>query len=115
MRMTDIWRGLVAQRCLWELGRGLVFHAAESEQQRNAHDLARDLELELPGLAYNERLARALEALPLAPGPGAVPDNLRACYRALVAAGALPEAELELVAAWIGDLAASLASPPSAC
>jgi hypothetical protein len=27
-RMTDIWRSFVAQRCLWELGQGLVFHAA---------------------------------------------------------------------------------------
>ena len=29
-RMTDIWRSLIAQRCLWELGQGVVFHAADN-------------------------------------------------------------------------------------
>ena len=28
-RMTDIWRSFVAQRCLWALGHGVVFHGAE--------------------------------------------------------------------------------------
>ena len=41
-RMTDIWRGFVAQRCLWELGKGIVFHAAEVVQRRNPHALLRD-------------------------------------------------------------------------
>jgi len=43
-RMTDIWRSFVAQRCLWELGYGLVFHAAEVDQERNEHNLMRDFE-----------------------------------------------------------------------
>ena len=41
-RMCDIWKSFVAQRCLWELDMGIVFHAPEVYQDRNVHDLMRD-------------------------------------------------------------------------
>jgi hypothetical protein len=53
-RMTDIWRSFVAQRCLWELGQGVVFHASTVYQERNAHRLLRDFEDEVPGYLLNE-------------------------------------------------------------
>jgi hypothetical protein len=109
-RMTDIWRGFVAQRCLWELGCGLVFHAAEVVQHRNVHDLLRDFQDEVPGYLNNARIAERLTGLRLAPGPGAVADNLLRCYEDLVAGGILPREELALVRAWVEDLAA-LAGP----
>lgn len=35
MRMTDIWRSFVAQRCLWEMGKGVTFHSpAEVYQEK---------------------------------------------------------------------------------
>lgn len=103
-RMTDIWRGFVAQRCLWEMGCGLVFHGAEVFQDRNAHDLMRDFEAEIPGYRGNKRLAAVLAGLALAPGPAGVAANLEACYAALVAEGFFPAAELDLVRAWKTDL-----------
>jgi hypothetical protein len=103
-RMTDIWRGFVAQRCLWELGYGLVFHAAEVLQQRNPHHLLRDFKDEVPGYLHNGEIARRLAALDLRPGAGAVPDNLARCYECLVAGGFLPDSELPLVRAWLEDL-----------
>jgi hypothetical protein len=103
-RMTDIWRGFVAQRCLWELGCGLVFHAAEVVQHRNVHNLLRDFQDEVPGYLNNARIAERLSGLRLTPGPGAVADNLLRCYEDLVAGGILPREELALVRAWVEDL-----------
>jgi len=103
-RMTDIWRSFVAQRCLWELGHGLVVHAPEVIQERNVHDLMRDFRDEIPGYTGNEALAERLSELTLASGPDAAADNLVRCYEALVRAGFFPPEELDLVRSWLGDL-----------
>jgi hypothetical protein len=103
-RMTDIWRSFVAQRCLWELGHGLVFHGPEVIQQRNVHNLLRDFEQEVPGYLQNHTIVQTLADLPLHAGKGAVPGNLCRCYEALVAKGYIPGAELPLVKAWLADL-----------
>ncbi len=103
-RMTDIWRSFVAQRCLWELGLGVVFHAPEVFQDRNEHDLMRDFNDEVPGYQRNRELAQILTDTALLPGVGAVTDNLRRCYQALLARGFFAPAELDLLAAWCDDL-----------
>lgn len=103
-RMTDIWRSFIAQRCLWELGHGLVFHAPEVVQERNPHDLMRDFSDEIPGYLRNRELVRQLECLSLKPGPSHVAQNLETCYRALVAKDFFPAEELGLVSAWLEDL-----------
>lgn len=103
-RMTDIWRSFVAQRCLWELGFGLVFHAPEMVQERNEHDLLRDFRDEVPGYLGNEEIARLLSGLPLGGGKGAVLDNLVLCYEGLQKGGFLPAEERELVRAWAADI-----------
>jgi len=104
-RMTDIWRSFVAQRCLWELGHGLVFHAAEADQDRNAHNLVRDFKDEIPGYTQNDGIVAKLTETSLKPGVGAVADNLVRCYEALTAAGYFPATELPLVRDWVADLA----------
>jgi hypothetical protein len=103
-RMTDIWRGFIAQRCIWELGCGLVFHAPEVRQDRNPHDLMTDFREEVPGYLGNEEIVRLLGEMRLAPGEDAVGPNMRACYERLVEAAFFPEAELPLVGAWLSDL-----------
>jgi len=103
-RMCDIWKSFVAQRCLWELGTGVVFHAAEVVQQRNPHNLMRDFTDEVPGYLENRRIAETLERLSLESDITSVPENLRTCYAALVSEGIFPEKELVLVDAWIQDV-----------
>ena len=105
-RMTDIWRSFIAQRCLWEMGHGLVFHGPEVIQERNAHNLMRDFVDEIPGYTRNAEMVDLLERLSLGTGPAAVNSNLRTCYEALVEAGFFPQKELELVEAWLSDLQA---------
>ena len=102
-RMTDIWRSFVAQRCLWELGHGVVFHAADVFQLRNVHNLMRDFKDEVPGYEQNDAIATCLAELSLRPGAGAVLDNLVRCYEALVESRFFPEGEMPLVRAWVED------------
>ncbi len=103
-RMLDIWRGFVTQRCLWELGHGVVFHAAEVRQERNPHDYMNDFELELAGYLGNQSVAVRLAGLTLAPGQASLGANLLSCYEVLVEDGFLRPEELALVEAWLDDL-----------
>jgi hypothetical protein len=103
-RMTDIWRSLIAQRCLWEFGEtGVTFHPPEVEQERNPHDLMRDFEDEVPGYLKNEAIVEVLSDTVLAKGAGAAADNLVRCYEALVKAGVFRGEERGLVRAWVQD------------
>lgn len=107
-RMTDIWRSFVAQRCLWEMGYGVVFHGAEMYQERNPHSLLKDFELEVPGYLGNTRLCALLEATPLRSGPGTMGANLISCYAALVGGGFVPKEEMTILEAWLADLEPAL-------
>lgn len=106
-RMTDIWRSFVAQRCLWELGLGVVFHGAEVFQTRNTHDLMKDFEQEVPGYLGNRRMAEVLARVPLQSGADRVGTNLARCYEALVGAGFFPEKEMALVVLWLEECLAA--------
>ncbi|WP_282776956.1 STELLO glycosyltransferase family protein [Phaeodactylibacter xiamenensis] len=103
-RMTDIWKSFVAQRCLWEMGYPLVFHAAEVDQDRNLHNLMRDFESEVSGYLQNQKLTETLEQCKLKSGADNALDNLVICYEALIKAGLLPEKEMDLVKAWAKDI-----------
>lgn len=102
-RMTDIWRSFIAQRCLWELDKGVVFHGPEMYQVRNPHNLLKDFEQEVPGYLGNSRLCQALERVALERS-GALHENLYKCYEALVREGFVPKQELPLARAWLADL-----------
>ncbi|GAP35171.1 STELLO glycosyltransferase family protein [Piscinibacter sakaiensis] len=104
-RMTDIWRSFVAQRLAYLNGWHVLYHGATVWQDRNAHDLMRDFEEEIPGYLHNERIRAALEALALPAGEPALPQALRQCYRCLVDLGVVGAAELPLLEAWLQDLA----------
>ena len=103
-RMCDIWKSFVAQRCLWELGHGVVFHSPEVYQVRNVHNLMKDFTDEIPGYTGNQKIAEVLTSLKLKAGDGNQLDNLILCYEALIAAGFFPEKELQLVRAWVNDI-----------
>lgn len=103
-RMTDIWRSFVAQRCLWALDLGVVFHGPEMFQDRNEHNLMRDFELEVPGYLNNEKIRTSLSALTLQPGEINIGANLHRCYEALVDIDVVPGKEMALVEAWLADI-----------
>ena len=100
-RVTDIWRSFVAQRCLWELGDGVAFHGPESFQERNAHNLLRDFEQEIPAYLNSNQVISILEGVELPSRARAIGDNLHRCYEALVRAEMVPNREMPLVEAWL--------------
>lgn len=105
-RMTDIWRSFVAQRIAWVNDWSVLFHEPTVWQDRNEHNLMRDFADEVPGYLHNRAIAEALNALQLKAGAEHLGENLRTCYRALVSNGWVGEGELELLDAWLADLAA---------
>jgi hypothetical protein len=104
MRMTDIWRGFVAQRIAWASEWALLFHEPTVWQERNEHNLMRDFKDEVPGYLHNLELCEALGQLSLRPGRESLNDNLRICYEQLVRMSLVGKQELELLEAWIADL-----------
>ncbi len=100
-RMCDIWKSFVAQRCLWAMGFGIVFHAPEVVQKRNEHNLMKDFEDEVPGYLNNARIADVLSKLSLSGVPAV---DMQTCYSALVVEGFFPETELTLLDRWLVDI-----------
>ncbi len=103
-RVTDIWRGFVAQRIAWANNWSILFHEPTVRQERNDHDLMRDFQDEVPGYLNNRRISEALGNLSLAAGRDKIDDNLRTCYAELVNIDVVDRRELELLEAWIADL-----------
>ena len=103
-RATDIIRGYVALRCLWELDSGVLYTGVTAHQIRNEHDLMKDFEQEIELYTNTRALVETLEALPLATGPEKLVQNMRSAYRTLVEFGAVSERELSLLDAWLQDV-----------
>lgn len=112
-RMCDIWKSFVAQRCLWELGLGVVFHAPEVYQDRNVHDLTRDFLDEIPGYEKNREICGFLAATKLRGGVEAVTENFYRCYEVLTKEGIFPAEELKLIQCWVNDYNQAIAHSPS--
>lgn len=104
-RMTDIWRSFVAQRIAWENGWAVLFGPPTVTQLRNEHNLIKDFSDEIPGYLNNRRIAETLENLDLSPGPQNIPANMRTCYQALVRMELIDAPELDLLDAWLDDIA----------
>lgn len=102
-RMCDIWKSFVAQRCLWELGLGIVFHAPEVYQDRNIHDLTLDFRDEIPGYEKNRKICQILSSTKLEAEESAISENLIRCYETLTGQGIFPAEEMALVRCWIED------------
>lgn len=100
VRVTDIWRSLVAQRALWLAGHALAFHPATLRQARNPHDLVRDFVDEVPGYTQNRAVAACLDAAAAGLAGAALTEAGRGLWHALVDGGFLPAAERPLIDAW---------------
>ncbi|MFG0273954.1 MAG: STELLO glycosyltransferase family protein, partial [Phycisphaerales bacterium] len=102
MRVCDILRGYIAQRCLWADGLRVGFHGATVRQERNEHDLLRDLDEETLLYTRASELLRLLEGLPVE--DWAPDERLVSIYRALASAGFVHRKEMDLVEAWSDDI-----------
>jgi hypothetical protein len=100
-RYTDILRGYVAQRLLWQQGRVLAFTSPVVRQDRNEHDLMSDFESEVPCQLHAHDVARLLRELTLGSDAS---DNMRCAYGALRENGIVQPNETNACDAWLSDI-----------
>lgn len=100
-RFTDILRGYIAQRIMWETGRYLGVMEATVFQTRNVHDLMKDFEDEIECYTKTHGVVSVLSTLKLR---GEVHQDLVTAYEALVYAGLIDRKELDMLQAWLIDL-----------
>lgn len=97
MRVSDIWRGYIAQKMIWSLGAVVAFSGPNAEQDRNEHNLMHDFNLEMDLYLKGMSLAKYLGLFHLGGGI----DDL---YDALTQQKFFEEGEALLVKAWLRDL-----------
>lgn len=94
-RVTDIWRGYIAQRFLHQKNQGMVFCSAGVYQERNFHNLMRDFEEEISLYTKTESLVAALDLYN---------DDYSGVIKYLCAKGFCTSDEITLFDAWLHDL-----------
>ena len=104
-RMTDIWRGLIAERICHAFNWPVLFHGHTVCQDRNDHDLMNDFKDEIEGYLNNEKIVDTLEKLTLSSSQYAILDHLRRCYDTLISKKFIGEEEGNLVESWTKHLA----------
>lgn len=104
-RMTDIWRSFVAQAALARDGLGLSFHAPTVVQERNAHNIMRDFEDEVPGYLHNDAIMKVLAMAAAAHAGGDQAALALALWESLCGSGHVPAKEMPIIRAWHARLA----------
>lgn len=108
-RYTDILRSLVAQPILWAMGCRLCFVPASVVQQRNAHDLLKDFESEVPMYLTSRRAAEL--AAGAVSATHSASENLVLAYAALERGRIVEARELRLLDLWLEDCDQALGVP----
>lgn len=102
-RFTDILRSLVAQPIMWLYGYHLGFVDATVIQKRNPHDFMKDFVSEIP---MYKHCREVIEITSGAIHAGrSIDANLFSTYEALYKKGIVEEKELEVLTAWLKDIA----------
>lgn len=97
-RATDIWRGYIAQRILWEMGSTLIYLSPSVYQKRNIHNFMKDLEDEIEVYVGTERLLTILNSISLSGKPS---DMIKIIYKKLVDEKFVINKELDALEEWI--------------
>lgn len=99
-RFTDILRGYIAQRLLWEQDLHLGFCRATVYQERNEHDLMRDFRDEIECYLNVRPIVDTMDAMNFS---GDLNEDILLLYRKLAQEGFIKEQEVEMVEAWLAD------------
>jgi len=100
-RFTDILRGYVAQRLLWEVGLLLGFGEASVWQDRNQHDLMHDFVDEVPMYVNLMSIVNNLSSLKLS---GTPLEKQFQIYQMLFEEQVVDQSELIALRSWADDL-----------
>ena len=94
-RYTDILRGMVAQRVLWEKGYTLGFIGASVFQERNEHSLIKDFTDEVPMFLEQNPLVARLASMDLS--SATIGESMISIYQNLEAAGIVGTGEVAIL------------------
>ncbi len=97
-RVTDIWRGYIAQRILWELGSRLIFISPSVFQKRNEHDFHKDFKQEIELYLRAGELVEALKEVKLSGTPATM---MKAVYTHLTDKAFFKKKELAILDHWL--------------
>jgi hypothetical protein len=96
-RMTDIWRSFIAQKLLWQIGEGVIFHNSTVYQVRNEHNILRDFELEIDGYLKNSKI---VDLIISDLKDNIIYNNLLDLYVIIAKKQFIGKQEIELVRVW---------------
>ena len=99
-RLTDIWRGYIAQKWLQNCGYSLAFNEPTVFQDRNAHNFLMDFENEVPGYLRVKDFVDVLSSVQYT----SYKEFLLKAYSDLVNAGFFLPDEMIGLKAWLSDL-----------
>lgn len=102
-RYDDIFGSYLAQRVMQETDHHVYFGQPFVRQERNHHDLIRDLEQELFGMRYTERFVDDLKAIALSP-TASILDNLATLVDGIGDLDYMPAQAVSFVRAWVEDM-----------
>jgi reversibly glycosylated polypeptide len=101
-RMDDIWGGYIAQKVLYQLGWGIHYGFPLVRQERNDHDLVKDLEKEIIGYKWTGDLCRTLDLTPVdSDKPIEMYDYIA---ESLFSAPYFPDDTVDFMQAWANDV-----------
>ena len=104
MRCTDIWRGLIALNILQNDSKKILFFGTTMYQNRNYHDLIKDLNQEMPLYVDNKKIYEILRNLKMKKGEKNYVKNLILSYKTLIKNKIISKSELSYLYSWIHDL-----------
>jgi hypothetical protein len=102
-RMTDIWRGYIAQHILYHQNRGVVFAPSIVRQDRNPHKIYSDFYGEHEGYKKTPELLNCLTDIHLEAGEP-YGESLFRVYSELIGVGLFAQNELTLLSAFLESL-----------
>lgn len=102
-RFTDILRGYIAQRGIWEINKNIAFVSPTVFQKRNFHDLMKDFADEIECYLNIDKVISILDSVSLTGDPQ---NDIKAIYQELYKSNIVKEIELTALDAWIKDVTA---------
>jgi hypothetical protein len=99
-RFTDILRGYLAQRCMWEKELHLGFCGPTVYQRRNEHNLMNDFKDEIECYINAKPIVNLIDSIDLNQN---LCDSLLKLYSELALSGYVKESEVTILKAWIED------------
>lgn len=101
IRMTDIWRGYIAQRILYECGEGVKFEKPAVTQVRNEHKIHQDFFDEHLGYLQSETVIQSLQEVSLTSFD--IAGMAVELYTDLISKGVFEARELMLLKAYLDE------------